>query len=235
MKYFTHMTASFGDERHQALMDKCGLKGYGAYWVIVEAIAAQITRQSAAVSMQLSWRRWGLRMGIDQRSASHIIRSLNDVGLISLRCDGDLATVTMPNILKYMDEYTKRLGIETPDKLRSKEPEQPEQPDIPSSPDGGPSEKQVKGKKRKAVNPDAEMIYDYYSKNVINLPGKRTDAIRNITARLKEGFTKEHLGVAIDNYLSSTEYKSDAPYHPNNFYGQKAYFKGHLPKEGELF
>ena len=39
------------------------------------------------------------------------MESLSDLGLILLENGKEVATVDIPNILKYADEYTKRLGI----------------------------------------------------------------------------------------------------------------------------
>ncbi len=148
MKYINHMTASGDDEKHQALMARVGLRGYGAYWIIAEKIGAQIRPESCDTSMGLTWQRWGNHLGVEGDSARRLIRSMAEVGLIELEEAGKIACVNMPNILKYADEYTKRVGIKsghspdtTRDKLRKLSgtpalPAVPEEQDLKNRPCG---------------------------------------------------------------------------------------------------
>jgi Domain of unknown function (DUF4373) len=174
MKYVNHMSSSVEDEKHEALIEKCGMEGYGAYWVVAEKIAAQIRPECVSTSLTLSWRNWARHLrGMDVRSVKHIVRTMADVGLILLkikeigctsaskndrsttdrkpiagRSENELVTVDMPNILKYADEYTRKLltkSRQTPDKLRSDTgfpavPALPEQQDLTAGAPLGGSE-----------------------------------------------------------------------------------------------
>jgi hypothetical protein len=120
MKYITHMTSASDDEKHQAAMDRSGLEIYGAYWIIVEKIAAQIRPECVSTSLQLSWRSWASKLQVDPRVARRLVIVIGEVGLAIVKETGSGARVDIPNLLKYGDEYTKRLGIssrQTPDKL----------------------------------------------------------------------------------------------------------------------
>lgn len=120
MKYINHMTSSSDDEKHESLIEKCGMAGYGAYWVVVEKIAAQIRPECVSTSLTLSWRNWGRHLRTSPQQAQFWLRSMNCKQLIVLTEIDGVAKVDIPNILKYGDEYTKRLGInsrQTPDKL----------------------------------------------------------------------------------------------------------------------
>jgi len=146
MKYINHMTSSSDDEKHEALIEKCGMAGYGAYWVVAEKIAAQIRPECVSTSLTLSWRNWSRHLRVDDvRTTKYLINAIADAGLILLkiaqisptsalpggrsgarhrsishRSETEIVTIDMPNILKYGDEYTKRVGIksrQTPDKL----------------------------------------------------------------------------------------------------------------------
>jgi len=161
MKYINHMTTSIEDQKHEALIEKCGLAGYGAYWVIVEKIGAAIRPESVSTSLTLTWRNWARHLRVDDvRTAKHLIKNMAEVGLILLeireigptstlqvgrsgahhrlishRSESELATIGVPNILKYGDEYSRKVGIKsgrTPDKLRSVSgfPALPALPDI---------------------------------------------------------------------------------------------------------
>lgn len=75
-------------------------------------------------------------------------------------------------------------------------------------------------------------LYEYYTENVINVPAKKRDALKNIGKRLNDGFTYQQLGKAISKYADECdEKKIEMRYHANNFFGQKEYFKGYLPEE----
>jgi hypothetical protein len=160
------MTTSSDDEKHEALIEKCGMAGYGAYWVVVEKIAAQIRPECVSTSLTLSWRNWARHLRVDDvRTAKYLIKNIAEVGLILLeireisptstlpggqsgarhrsishRSESELATIGVPNILKYGDEYTKRVGIksrQTPDKLPtvSGSPALPALPAVPEEQD----------------------------------------------------------------------------------------------------
>ena len=111
VKYIKHMTTSCDDEKMQALRDRHGLAGYGAYWVIVEKVASQIRRESFSTKLTLSWKKWGYLLDLRPSLVRKTMESLSDLGLILLENGKEVATVDIPNILKYADEYTKRLGI----------------------------------------------------------------------------------------------------------------------------
>lgn len=76
-------------------------------------------------------------------------------------------------------------------------------------------------------------VYQAYAENIVTIPSKKADALRNIAARLREGYTPEQLTGAVERYFEERQGNPDAlPYHPNNFFGQKAYFLGYLPDPG---
>jgi hypothetical protein len=99
---------------------KMGLAAYGAYWIIVEKIAAQIRPESISTTIRVPnelWSSW-LRTRIDH--AMRLLRTLHDERLIICEFADKATSVSVPNILKYGDEYTKRLmpkRIKTPDTL----------------------------------------------------------------------------------------------------------------------
>jgi hypothetical protein len=122
VKYLNHMSSSVEDQKHEALIDRAGLAGYGAYWIIAEKIAGQIRPEQVTTFLSLKWRNWARHLHVSTKSAQFLLRCMADARLILLRQDGDLVTIGMPNILKYADEYSRRLGInsrQTPDKLPS--------------------------------------------------------------------------------------------------------------------
>lgn len=134
MKYVNHMSSSVEDEKHEALIDKAGLAGYGAYWIVAEKIAAQIRPEQVATSLALSWRNWARHLRTSTQKAQFLLRSAHAVGLIILTEQAGIAKVDMPNILKYADEYTKRVGIPS-GHAREKLPRDSGTPALPALPE----------------------------------------------------------------------------------------------------
>jgi hypothetical protein len=95
---------------------------------------------------------------------------------------------------------------------------------------GKPPQK-TRGRKPKKEYPQAVLdVYQAYCENIVAIPAKKADALRNIAARIKEGYTREQLIGAVERYYEERQGNPDAlPYHANNFFGQKAYFLGYLP------
>ena len=86
------------------------------------------------------------------------------------------------------------------------------------------TQKQEVKKLKKDQNPVAVKLYDFYAQNVHNDPAKRSDAIRNITKLLSKGHTEADLAGAVEEYANSGP--GDKPFHANNFFGMKEYYKG---------
>ena len=79
-------------------------------------------------------------------------------------------------------------------------------------------------KLRKDQNPVAVKLYEFYAENIHNDPSKRSDAIRNITKLLSKGNTETDLAETMEDYIERGI--GNTPFHANNFFGQKEYYKG---------
>jgi hypothetical protein len=128
------MTTSVEDEKHEALIEKCGMAGYGAYWVVAEKIGGQVRPESVSTSKALTWRNWARHLRTSVQQAQFWVRSMHQVGLVGLTEVNGVAEVDMPNILKYGDEYSKRVGI-TSGQKREKLPRVSGTPALPALPD----------------------------------------------------------------------------------------------------
>ena len=109
MKYINHMTSSHDDEKHRAAMDVAGLEVYGAYWIVCEKIAAQIRPECVSTSLQLSWKSWASSLQVDPRVARRLVRVMGESKLCIVQETDSGARVDIPNLLKYGDEYTKKV------------------------------------------------------------------------------------------------------------------------------
>jgi len=62
-------------------------------------------------------------------------------------------------------------------------------------------------------------VYQVYAKNIVNVPAKKADALRNIALRIRDGYTPEQLKGAVEGYWQERQDRSDSlPYHANNFF-----------------
>jgi len=119
MKYINHMTCAGDDEKIQSLRDRHGVAGYGIYWLLIERVAAQIRPESISTSLTLSVSKWAKYLDIKPGYLLKTVSTCSELGLISVERRNDLVTIGIPNILKYCDEYTRkvrRVSGQTPDK-----------------------------------------------------------------------------------------------------------------------
>jgi hypothetical protein len=122
MKYLKHVTVAGEDEKIQALRSQHGLAAYGAYWLILEKIATQFRAESISTSLTLSVRKWGQHVEMKPTWIRKVLMSGHSLGLWSAVTNGELITINVPNLLKYCDEYTKkvrRVSGQTPEAVRS--------------------------------------------------------------------------------------------------------------------
>lgn len=122
MRWVKHMTATRRDEKIADLISRYGMAGYGTWWAVVEVVAERVEKNShpsvtypvTTWSHLLSLRGSHVRQGIEKLVVTH---------LVTATWEGDDLTVTIPNLLKYRDEFSRKSGV-TPDTVRSKRQKQ---------------------------------------------------------------------------------------------------------------
>lgn len=107
MRWFKHMTFSANDEKLSSLKDAFGLEGYGFWWSVVEIIAAAVD-ENEKISVTFSAKKWGNSLGISAKKFRTLAEFCANIELFSVKSEGNDITVSMPNILKFRDEYTER-------------------------------------------------------------------------------------------------------------------------------
>ncbi len=116
MKWFKHYARSWDDEKLASLVGEGGSSGlalYGGYWRVAEVVAAQMEGPVPACSVSYSLWRWAQKLSVRKSYARSILLRLQKEGLLvlELAMNADqIATVTMPNLLKYRDEYSRKSG-----------------------------------------------------------------------------------------------------------------------------
>lgn len=122
MRWGKHMSDSHDDEKMAALLDRGGVEGYGFYWLLWEHVA-KVVEKGRQPELTYSLTQWSLRLHSHPNRVAKYLVMLGSqpgdagVGLIvtSKLTDGRIR-VSIPKILKYKDEYTKKSG-EYPEKV----------------------------------------------------------------------------------------------------------------------
>ena len=119
MRWLKHMTATPQDEKISRLIAEYGHAGYGVWWLVLEIVARGLEgSREPSVTYPIST--WAHLLFI---RGSHVVQTLVKLQLthlVTLERTGDDITVTIPNLLKYRDEYSRKSG-QTPDSVRTKE------------------------------------------------------------------------------------------------------------------
>lgn len=110
MRWFKHMTAAHLDGEMDRILEECGAEAYGIYWLVLEDIGTAMEpgrMDPAAVHSDAKWAQIA-------RVHPRVWRSSKDqLGrkLLNISPTGDnRVMISVPNILKYKDEYSRKSG-----------------------------------------------------------------------------------------------------------------------------
>jgi hypothetical protein len=119
------LSDSSNDEKLARLLAEHGPEGYGVWWLIVETIAKQISAKDMKVSVSYPVSYWLRITGVyHHKKFKKLVESMNDLCLISAQsidnlCNisslspKDVLIISVPNILKFRDEYLQKSGQKT--------------------------------------------------------------------------------------------------------------------------
>jgi hypothetical protein len=129
MRWFKHISLAHDDETMSELMDQFGAEGYGVWWIVLEKIAHvmdETDRSFARYSVKV----WASFARVSTKKFQNIIKFLEKNKTFSTEIDKEYLTINCPKLLKYRDEYTKKVrnkDTKAPDKLRSESGQTPSQ------------------------------------------------------------------------------------------------------------
>jgi hypothetical protein len=110
LRWFKHLAMAHADDAMDALLERHGAAGYGAYWLILEDIAAAIDGQKLSPEATHSERRWCEIAHLDRRVFRKVLQNFREHLLqVSETHDGRIK-ISVPKLLKYRDEYSKKSG-----------------------------------------------------------------------------------------------------------------------------
>lgn len=128
------MTGTWQDEKIAELVAEHGFEGYGFYWRTLEIIAAN-SDENSRYSCQLSAKVWSKLYGISAKRCQKLLEVLAKLRLVRLKISEKIIDISIPNIGKYRDEYSRKSGAEkskAPDKLRTNSGQAPAYPESES-------------------------------------------------------------------------------------------------------
>jgi len=126
MRWLKHLSSAHDDERLREVWTQYGLEAYGFWWVLCEIISENMD-ETDRCEISYPMRTWSSKFQLSKRKTGEYFRVFSEISLVFLEYDNsncvEKIKISIPNLLKYRDEYSKRIGIKsgaTPDKLPSK-------------------------------------------------------------------------------------------------------------------
>ena len=102
------MTNCSQDPKIQMLRAEFGNEGYAVYWLILETIAGQYTRENPDCSLTLNERNWRKICEISPKKLRNFLFFCKKISVLESWSDGEMMTIKAPKLLKYGDEYTRK-------------------------------------------------------------------------------------------------------------------------------
>lgn len=122
MRWFKHLSLAHEDEGLSGILEELGVDGsraYGIYWLILERVASTMDGKSNAVPYAVhSLKKWAeichcstriFRAVLDKFSASSLV-----LYKVFPETSGERIQISVPKLLKYRDEYSKKSGHSPP-------------------------------------------------------------------------------------------------------------------------
>jgi hypothetical protein len=110
MRWLKHLSMAHEDPKLSHLLEAHGPEGYGVYWLLVETIAAPLEINATEASLTHSVAKWASVLHISARKMQKFGQILKDLNLISLETVDNRWKISVPNMLKYRDEYFRKSG-----------------------------------------------------------------------------------------------------------------------------
>jgi hypothetical protein len=120
MRWFKHLTDASDDDFLKLLEHSFGWEGYGRWWKLCEIVGKNIKKHDQVASRSLPWPEWQTKLKAKRNQLRCFLECLANQGRISLKETDDILEITLPKLLKYRDEYSKKSGHapdENPDKV----------------------------------------------------------------------------------------------------------------------
>lgn len=207
--YFRHSLDAHNDPKLIELMAKEGLRGIGAYFILLEIYGrALINDDEHKIEQKISLKQYANAIGSRSDHALNLIITQSQLGLIVLlrsTYDDHNIVLSVPNFMKYFGSYKKTEPVKIPNKRKEKQNKiknninssnqfadspQPENPEPPAQ------NKNLENQPTDAV----KIIFDYLNLKLGAKFKATTDANKKLVrSRIAEGFTIDDFKKVIDS------------------------------------
>jgi hypothetical protein len=133
MRWVKHMTQTCQDEKISRLISEYGHAGYGLWWMVVETVASRLEKGSTNPSVTYPVSKWAHLLSLRGSLVRSSLSKLEVTHLVTVEWTGSEITVTIPNLLKYRDEYQRKSG-HSPDSVPDKSIDTETEIEIPPKP-----------------------------------------------------------------------------------------------------
>lgn len=166
MKWFKHQSQSHTDEKLADLLSDCGLEGYGFWWLLMEVVAEQCTDDKCYATYSLP--HWSRLLYSHHNRVSKYLGKLEVIGIVTVEYIKSKIRVTIPNLLKYRDEYSRKSG-QRPDNVPPKKEKEKEK-EIQKEKIEEPKSKPIAETVKKTVQPSIKKSDSEWLEEIKNNP-----------------------------------------------------------------
>ena len=178
MKWFKHHSDLSRNEYVAQMMDESGrdqLAVYGFFHIAMEHITEKIDpKRPNDFSVTYSTARWARIVGTNRQRVRALMEKLSTNRALSVEVADDTYTVTMPQLLDWVDDYFKKCG-RTPDKVAQKRKEEKRREKREGKQKGSLSDCLKAGSQERCAPPDFEVTKDLQQWAVENHPSVDID------------------------------------------------------------
>jgi hypothetical protein len=122
MKWFKHYSDASDDDFIESLEEKFGLEGYARWWKILEIIAKGMDKNPSDPTASHPMQKWCSLLRAKPKVLLSFLEHSGNKSRMKWKQNGNIIEISVPNLLKIRDEYTRKSG-HTPDKLPAKKKE----------------------------------------------------------------------------------------------------------------
>jgi len=113
MRWFKHIAVARRDEKLAGVLAAGGPASYGLYFLVLEVIAEHMETSSSKCEVSYPVSVWARELGIRSQDVRRKLAPHVAAGLLEMRRGGAKLTIAAPNLLKYRDEYSSRVGTKS--------------------------------------------------------------------------------------------------------------------------
>jgi hypothetical protein len=110
MKWFKHHSSLRNSEVVAKILDKGGIEAYGAFCMVCELVAENMTASDIACTLTLPSGRWVKELGMHRNRVARLLSILGASGMVETsKVEGGFK-VAIPILAEWRDEYSKKSG-----------------------------------------------------------------------------------------------------------------------------